>query len=619
MEIQRPDPEKLLHELKRVERREGRGKLKIFFGYAAGVGKTYSMLRAARKLKDAGTDVVLGYVEPHSRPDTQMLMDGFETISVQVIPYHGIQLKEMDIDAILKRRPELVLVDEYAHTNAPECRHRKRYQDVEELLKAGIDVYTTVNVQHLESLCDIVASVTGIFVRERIPDQAFELAEEVQLVDVEPAELISRLKEGKIYKQEQALRALENFFTEEKLTALREIALRRMAERVNRISEREKKRNGNEYFTEEKILVGLSSSPSNPKIIRAAARMARAFDGTLTGLYVESIPRTKMKEEDRKRLEENIRLAEQLGAEIETICGEDVPFLIAEYARTSGISKIVAGRSYTRRGALKRSTFTDRLAMFAPNIDIYIIPDSRPGYLRRPGKVKYPGGLSAPAVLKGVLIFLFGIMIGVCFYVQEPVTLTFLFAAGFLAGFLILKMRIQERELAKTVYRTRLLMDTNQRLQSEKDPAGIGRVMAMQLGKILDRRVVYYGRGEGRPTEPVVYDERGEAEESGALTGKNERAVAEWVYKNRKRAGAGTDTLGSAACYYLAIRNQSEVFGVAGIEMKPGEALGAFENHVIFAVLAETAVAMEKEMLRCRSGSNDCRQSLDSLLAGMKE
>ena len=619
MEIQRPDPEKLLHELKRVERREGRGKLKIFFGYAAGVGKTYSMLRAARKLKDAGTDVVLGYVEPHSRPDTQMLMDGFETISVQVIPYHGIQLKEMDIDAILKRRPELILVDEYAHTNAPGCRHRKRYQDVEELLKAGIDVYTTVNVQHLESLCDIVASVTGIFVRERIPDQAFELAEEVQLVDVEPAELISRLKEGKIYKQEQALRALENFFTEEKLTALREIALRRMADRVNRISEREKKRNGNEYFTEEKILVGLSSSPSNPKIIRAAARMARAFDGTLTGLYVESIPRTKMKEEDRKRLEENIRLAEQLGAEIETICGEDVPFLIAEYARTSGISKIVAGRSYTRRGALKRSTFTDRLAMFAPNIDIYIIPDSRPGYLRRPGKVKYPGGLSAPAVLKGVLIFLFGIMIGVCFYVQEPVTLTFLFAAGFLAGFLILKMRIQERELAKTVYRTRLLMDTNQRLQSEKDPAGIGRVMAMQLGKILDRRVVYYGRGEGRPTEPVVYDERGEAEESGALTGKNERAVAEWVYKNRKRAGAGTDTLGSAACYYLAIRNQSEVFGVAGIEMKPGEALGAFENNVIFAVLAETAVAMEKEMLRCRSGSNDCRQSFDSLLAGMKE
>lgn len=601
MEIQRPDPEKLLHELKRVERREGRGKLKIFFGYAAGVGKTYSMLRAARKLKDAGTDVVLGYVEPHSRPDTQMLMDGFETISVQVIPYHGIQLKEMDIDAILKRRPELVLVDEYAHTNAPECRHRKRYQDVEELLKAGIDVYTTVNVQHLESLCDIVASVTGILVRERIPDQAFELAEEVQLVDVEPAELISRLKEGKIYRQEQALRALENFFTEEKLTALREIALRRMADRVNRISEREKKRNGNEYFTEEKILVGLSSSPSNPKIIRAAARMARAFDGTLTGLYVESIPRTKMKEEDRKRLEENIRLAEQLGAEIETICGEDVPFLIAEYARTSGISKIVAGRSYTRRGALKRFTFTDRLAMFAPNIDIYIIPDSRPDYLRKPGKRKYPGGLSAPAVLKGVLIFLFGIMIGVCFYVQEPATLTFLFAAGFLAGFLILKMRIQERELAKTVYRTRLLMDTNQRLQSEKDPAGIGRVMAMQLGKILDRRVVYYGRGEGGPAEPVVYDERGEAKESGDLTGRNERAVAEWVYKNRKRAGAGTDTLGSAACYYLAIRNQREVFGVAGIERKPGEALSAFENHVIFAVLAETAMAMEKEMLRCRS------------------
>lgn len=598
MEIQRPDPEKLLHELRREKRREGRGKLKIFFGYAAGVGKTYSMLKAARKLKYAGTDVVLGYVEPHSRPETLKLMNGFEMIPVKVTEYHGIQLREMNIDEILSRKPEIVLVDEYAHTNAPECRHRKRYQDVEEILEAGIDVYTTVNVQHLESLCDIVASVTGILVRERIPDQAFELADEVQLVDVEPTELISRLKEGKIYRQEQALRALENFFTEEKLTALREIALRRMADRVNRISEREKKRNGNEYFTEEKILVGLSSSPSNPKIIRAAARMAQAFGGTLTGLHVESTPRDKMKPEDRKRLEENIRLAEQLGAEIETICGEDVPFLIAEYARTSGISKIVAGRSYTRRGVLKKSTFTDRLAMFAPNIDIYIIPDSRPGELRRPGQIKYPGGLSAPAVLKGMLIFLFGIMIGVCFYVQEPVTLTFLFAAGFLAGFLILKMRIQERELTKTVYRTRLLMDTNQRLQSEKDLEGIGRVMSVQLGKILDRTIVYYGKEKGHPAEPAVYDGRGEVSGREDLTGTNERAVAEWVFKNRKRAGAGTDTLGSAVCYYLAIRNQSEVFGVAGIEMKPGETLGAFENNVIFAVLAETAMVMEKETLR---------------------
>ena len=240
--------------------------------------------------------------------------------------------------------------------------------------------------------------------------------------------------------------------------------------------------------------------------------------------------------------------------------------------------------------------------MFAPNIDIYIIPDSHPGYFRGPVRRKYPGGLSAPAVLKGVLIFLFGIMIGVCFYVREPATLAFLFAAGFLAGFLILKMRIQERELAKTVYRTRLLMDTNQRLQSEKDLKGIGRVMSVQLGKILDRTIVYYGKENGHPTEPVVYDGRGEAGERQDLTGSNERAVAEWVFKNRKRAGAGTDTLGSAACYYLAIRNQSEVFGIAGIEMKPGETLDAFENNVIFAVLAETAMAMEKETLRRRSG-----------------
>ena len=303
--MDRPDPEQILETIEREEEKKKQGRLRIFFGYAAGVGKTYSMLKSARKRLEEGVDVVIGYLEPHARPETMALAEGMEKIPVKEISYNNIHLKEMDVDAILLRGPGLVLVDEYAHTNVEGSRHKKRYQDVEEILSAGIDVYTTVNVQHIESLCDIVASITGIIVRKRIPDHAFDRADEVKLVDIEPETLITRLEEGKIYRSEQA---------------------------------------GKQYYTEEKILVGISPSPSNPKIIRAAARMAQAFAGTMIGLYVETPDSEKLCIEDKKRLKENLHLAEQLGAKIETVPGEDIPFLIAEYARNSGISKKYAGK-----------------------------------------------------------------------------------------------------------------------------------------------------------------------------------------------------------------------------------------------------------------------------------
>ncbi|MCI5508908.1 MAG: hypothetical protein MR436_00330 [Eubacterium sp.] len=230
MEEERPDPEKILKEITFEEEKQYWGKLKIFFGYAAGVGKTYTMLKAARRLQKNGTDVVIGYLEPHARPETMKLAEGLEQVPVKQVEYNGMQLKEMDIDAVLRRHPQVVLVDEYAHTNVNRSRHQKRYQDVEEILKAGISVYTTVNVQHIESLCDIVASITGIIVKERIPDSAFDSADEVQIVDIEPEDLLERFEEGKVYRKEQASRAMEHFFTIEKLTALREIALRRLTE-----------------------------------------------------------------------------------------------------------------------------------------------------------------------------------------------------------------------------------------------------------------------------------------------------------------------------------------------------------------------------------------------------
>lgn len=257
------------------------------------------------------------------------------------------------------------------------CRHTKRYQDIEELLNAGIDVYTTVNVQHIESLNDTVASITGIMVHERIPDSVFDNASQVELVDIEPQELIERLQAGKVYSPTQVERATENFFTVENLTALREIALCRCADRVNLLTETVRTKSHSDYHTDEHILVCLSSSPSNAKIIRTAARMANVFKGAFTALFVETPDYQVMPEEDVKRLRSNMRLAEQLGAKIETVHGEDVSYQIAEFARLSVVSKIVIGRnSATRKSIFSKPTLTEKLIANAPNLDVHIIPDA---------------------------------------------------------------------------------------------------------------------------------------------------------------------------------------------------------------------------------------------------
>jgi two-component system sensor histidine kinase KdpD len=234
MGLMRSNPDELLRTIKNETQRTGSGHLTIFFGYAAGIGKTYAMLQAAHVAKQQGVDVIVGYIEPHARPETAALVHGLEILPLQNSEYNGITLSEFDVEAAIERAPKLILVDELAHTDAIGSRHKKRYQDVEELLRAGIDVYTTVNVQHIESLCDIVASITGITVQERVPDSIFDNSYQVKLVDMEPQELLDRLKEGKIYRKEQAQQAMKHFFSADNLTALREIALRRCADRINR-------------------------------------------------------------------------------------------------------------------------------------------------------------------------------------------------------------------------------------------------------------------------------------------------------------------------------------------------------------------------------------------------
>ena len=649
MEIPRQDPDQLLRAIQNDTSNEIRVKLKIFFGYAAGVGKTYAMLQAAHQAKERGVDVVSGYIEPHARPQTMALLDGLEQLPVTQVYYGGITLREFDIDGALKRKPQLILVDELAHTNAEGSRHTKRYQDVQELLNAGIDVYTTVNVQHIESLNDTVASITGVLVRERIPDSVFDQADQVELVDIEPAELLERMASGNIYREDQAQRAAVNFFTVENLTALREIALRRCADRVNLLTENARIQSRGDYHTDEHILVCLSSSPSNAKIIRTAARMARAFRGSFTALFVETPATAEMSDDDKKWLRENMRLAQQLGAHIETSYGEDVPYQIAEFARLSGVSKIVIGRSTAaRKSIFSKPTLTERLISDAPNLDIHVIPDASVGntYQKRANKTLRITAMPVRDVAKSILVLLSATLIGYAFYTlgfseanivsvyifgvlvvsvittnrfcgvaasivsvlvfnffftvprftfhfNDPnylVTFPIMFMVALLTGSLATRLKDNAKQSARAAYRTKILFETNQLLQKEFDEQSVVKATAGQLLKLLKKDIVIYLSDGKKLADPIIF--RTPDSDQCELVSENEEAVAAWVLRNNKHAGATTDTLSSANCLYLAIRVNQQVYGVVGIAMN-GIPLDSFENSVLLSILGECALALE--------------------------
>src|SRR6266705_4258897 len=322
----RPDPDILLARVQQEEMHQGRGKLKIFFGGTAGVGKTHAMLKAAHARRAEGVDVVVGWVDTHGRAETAALLEGLEALPRRPVAYHGTTLNEFDLDAALTRRPTLILVDELAHTNAPGSRHAKRWQDVEELLDAGIDVYTTVNVQHLESLNDVVAQITSVVVRETVPDSMLEQADEVELIDLPPDDLLQRLREGKVYVPEQARRALDHFFHKGNLIALRELALRRTADRVDAQMQVYRSTHAitETWPTTERMLVCVSPSPLSARLVRATRRMAARLRAEWLAVYVETPAYLRLPEADRDRIVHTLRLAEQLGAETVTLSGQSV-------------------------------------------------------------------------------------------------------------------------------------------------------------------------------------------------------------------------------------------------------------------------------------------------------
>ena len=647
-EDRRPDSEQLLRSIQNADGPPG-GRLKIFFGYAAGVGKTYAMLEAAHRAKEAGVDVVAGYIEPHTRPETMALLEGLEVLPTKTVTYKGISLKEFDLDGALARHPQLLLVDELAHTNAAGSRHTKRYQDIQELLRAGINVYTTVNVQHLESLNDVVASITGISVSERVPDNVFDSAYQVEVVDLEPADLLERLREGKIYRGPQAAQALDHFFSLKNLASLREIALRRTADQLEsspRFQGEVKPKAG------EHILICLSGAPSNAKVIRTAARMAKAFHGAFTALFVETSDFASQSEQDRKRLRDHVHLAEELGARIATAYGDDPAVQIAEYARISGISKVVLGRSPRKRGFTSPKNLVDRLNELAPDLDLYIIPDQTARQSKRLRRLRQSqekfspkdlakmlgilllctlGGAlfshwgfansnvimlyilgvlgiamvttgrsySVAASVLSVLIFNFFFTHPYFTFMSDPsyiATFGVMFVVAFLGSSLTTRMKRQARLNAEKAYRTAILLETSQKLQKAEGSQAILALTAHQLNKLLDRDLVIYQREENGELSPTLFPVSPGTDLSEFLT-ESERGVAEWVFKNNKHAGATTNTLPSAKCLYLAVRGEGSALAVAGIAIEEGREPDAFEKNLMLAIVDECGLVLEKELL----------------------
>lgn len=651
----RPDPETFLRQIQQEEKHNSkRGKLSIFLGYAAGVGKTYAMLEYAHEMQREGIDVVAAYIEPHARNDTQAKIEGLEVIPPLMVPYKGISLREMDLDAVLARKPRAALVDELAHTNAKGMRHQKRYEDIEELLDAGIDVYTTVNIQHLESLNDIVAGITGIRVNERVPDTVFDHADEVKIIDVEPEVLIDRLKEGKIYKAVQAQRALYNFFAREKLISLREIALRRTADRVNKIAVEESRR----CYTGEHVMTCISPSPSCMKVIRSASRLAFAFHAEFTALYVETPELQAADRKIKKMVEDNMHLARALGAKIVTVFGEDIAFQIAEYARICKATKLVLGRTNHRIWfGQKKGTLTDQISQFIPDVDIYIIPDT--GINRSEAKEWERGGRKrtakkeslgidlarAAAALGGatalsiwlerfgflsentILIYLFGILVVSMFCIRRwvasiaalisvgmfnfffvpplyslkvkaPVhytTFLFMFLFAFLISTIITRQRKQAQESAKLMYRTELLLENSKRMRRVHTVNDLLSELSGQVLKLMNLSVIFFVKKEDKVKGPWLYPREGmtKSELKKLYTG-TEKAVLQWVVENRKRAGCCTHTLPDANAMYLPIKTSEGLYAVMGIVLEEKREIPPFEYALLTAMLNEAALVFER-------------------------
>jgi two-component system, OmpR family, sensor histidine kinase KdpD len=656
----RPDPDQLLARVQREERDEKRGKLKIFFGACAGVGKTYAMLLGAREQKSEGRDVVVGLVETHGRKETAALLDGLEILSRRSIPYRGVELEEFDLDAALARKPHLIVVDELAHTNAPGSRHAKRWQDVEELLDAGIDVYTAMNVQHLESLNDVVGKIAGIRVWETVPDHAFDDAHEVELVDLPPDELIERLNEGKVYMPEAAENAVRNFFRMGNLIALREMALRRTAERVDRQMREYRTDEGIDvsWPVAERIIVCVGPGANAERTVRAGARLAARLKADWTAVYIETPRLQRLPDAERDRILRTLRLVEQLGGIAITLGGGDVAEEILAYARASNATRIVVGRA--RRGGLRAwlpLSAADRIVAGASDLEVLVVGrevGDAPGGAAKalltrsrdhlgvepPRKKRWPGyawAAVAVAIATGVaalmdpffepanqvMVYLLAVTLvamrlgrgpSVFAAVAAVVAFNFFFIAPrgsfavtdtqYLVTFgVMLAVGLIISGLAANI-RTRARI-AGYREQRTAALYAMSRELgtAEDLGEMLRIAVKHVAQVFESQAVILLPDGDGRiraprGDSANASLRGADLSVAQWVFDHEAPAGLGTDTLPGALAHYLPLTGSQGEIGVLAI--LPANARRVFvpeQQRLLETFASQIALALERAQL----------------------
>ena len=642
--MERPNPDEILARVKAEETH--RGKLKIFFGAVAGVGKTYTMLESARLRKKEGVDVVVGYVETHKRAETEALLEGLEILPPKIIKYKNVELREFDIDAALKRNPRLILVDELAHSNAPGSRHLKRLQDIEELLDAGIDVYTTLNVQHCESANDIVAQVTGITVRETVPDTFVEKADEIELVDIPTEELLKRLKEGKVYLGEQAERAAQHFFQPGNLIALRQLALRYTERSVDYklLSYKQAHSISKVWGVRDRFLVCISPNPDAIHLIRSGKRIASELGVDWTVAYVETP--SPLRQEDKNRISEMMRLAEKLGAQVVTLSGQDIAETLISYARSKNITKIIAGKPGKPR--LRERVFgsiVDKLARNCGEIDLYLLSgDTQEQTVKVKSAPAQPFSwknlawtvcivilctildsllLSHLALVNLVMIYLLGVtliafrygrrmsmiasFLSVLFFdfffvppsfsfdvtdIQYIMTFAIMLVVGFAIAHLTGRLRRQTIAMRLREDRTQALYALSRDLAKSSYPEELFKIAIKHVQEFFKCQAVIFTPDTNKKLV-VRFGGLKEAD----LT-SSEYAVAQWVYERKKAAGKNTDTLPGSNGLYLPFAGLEKIVGVIGIfPHDDKQFLDPDQFHLLETFISQAALAVEGAQL----------------------
>jgi two-component system, OmpR family, sensor histidine kinase KdpD len=644
MSDSRPNPDELLARVQAEEVKQQRGKLKIFFGMAPGVGKTYAMLQAARRAATEQVDVIVGYVEPHARPETHALVLGLDLMPRRIVHYHGKATEEFDLEAALARKPELILVDELAHTNAEGSTHPKRWQDIEDLLAAGINVYTTLNVQHLESLNDVVAQVTSIPVRETVPDHVFEQADEVELVDLAPDDLIERLREGKVYVSAQASRALENFFRKGNLFALRELALRKTAERVNEqaIGYRQEHDVSRIWAISERLLVCVGPSPMSAKLVRATRRLATSLRAPWVALHVELERAKILSPADQVRLEANLRLAEELGASVDTTYGVHFADAVLKYSHRHNITKIVVGKSrMTRWQELFRGAFVNDLIRRSGDTDIYVISgEAEPPLEHKPVVEKKPtqwtpyfGAMTAVGLCTLISFGLFQLfeatnlamvylacvvvvslvwgrgpsvlatILGVAafdFFFVKPyntfavtdtqyvITFAVMLVTGLVISALASRVYLQTNAIRDREQRTAALFALSRELTRLPTQATVSQATQRILRDSLAVQswiIVRHPDGTLAPADGAA----------GSASPQKHDGVVRWVFDHQKPAGQGTDTLPGTEGTYLPLLGADGLVGVIGVQPLDHESRLSNSQLKLFEAFAgQVAMAFER-------------------------